>query len=239
MHRKGNLRRCLLSVGVIAGFSLGIFAAHYPSEAHAQGNAQRNAAVGGIAGAVLGGVAGKQDNRTTRGAVIGGVAGAVAGNWIGRAQDDQIRRLDDQARRQYEYEQYRLAQNAYHYQRSVSISDVIEMTRNGVSPQLMISQIRMSGVQQEIGVNEIIQLHQNGVKESVIQEMQRARVGGPDTHPQQRSGGPPRTVVGHPDSVIYQPVIPAYGPAVGVEYHYYSTPRPRYSHPHYYNGIGW
>lgn len=188
---------------------------------YGQNNAQRGAAMGGVAGAILGGVAGKQDNRTTRGAVIGGIAGAIAGNVIGQSQDDRQQRQYDYQ----QYQQYQQAQQAYQYQRSVSLHDAIEMTRNGVNPGLITSQIRNAGVQQEIGVSEIILLHQNGVHESVIQEMQRAAVGGPPARPQQAFQPPRRTVIVQPEPVIFERVYPSYGPMV--EFQYYSAP-PRY-----------
>lgn len=194
-----------------------------------QNNAQRGAAVGGVAGAILGGVAGKQDNRTTRGAVIGGIAGAIAGNVIGHSQDDR-------SQRQYEYQQYQQyqqAQQAYQYQRSISLHDAIEMTRSGISPGLIISQIRSAGVQQEIGVSEIILLHQNGVHESVIQEMQRATVGGPPAAPPVAFQPSQRTVIVQPEPVIFERVYPSYGPVVGFEYHY-SSPRYRTSRGYHY-----
>lgn len=64
-------------------------------------------------------------------------------------------------------------------EKTVSVEDAIAMASSGVSPQLIINQIRSSGVQQAIGVSEIIKLHKSGVSEMVINEMQRSSVGRP------------------------------------------------------------
>ncbi len=219
----------IITTVLMAGY-LGV--SMQPVSCFGQNNAQRGAAVGGVAGAILGGVAGKQDNRTTRGAVIGGIAGAIAGNVIGHSQDDRLQR-------QYEYQQYQQyqqSQQAYQLQRSISLHDAIEMTRSGISPGVIISQIKNAGVQQEIGVSEIILLHQNGVSESVIQEMQRATIGGPPSAPPVAFQPTQRTVIIQPEPVIFERVYPSYRPVVGFEY-YYSTPHYRssrgYHHGHF------
>lgn len=192
-----------------------------------QNNSQRGAVVGGTAGAVIGGIVGKQNDRTAKGAIIGGVAGALTGGLIGRAQDNELFR-------QHEYQQMQQAQQSYQMSRAISLSDAINMTRSGISPSVIVAQIRAAGVQQEIGVQEIIMLHENGVPEVVIQEMQRARVGGPSM-PIQRPGQSvyvqPQPVFVQPAPVIYEPIYPAYG----VEYRYVHPGPPRRGH---YYGFG-
>ena len=51
------------------------------------------------------------------------------------------------------------------------------MTNSGMSDELIITQIVNNGVQQRIGVSEVIALHQNGVREPVIQALQAAPIG--------------------------------------------------------------
>ncbi len=188
-----------------------------------QNNTQKGAVVGGTTGAVLGGVIGHQNDRTGKGALIGGVAGAIAGGLLGNAHDAETRR-------QYEYQQMRDAQYAHQMSRAVSIGDAVSMSNSGISPQVIISQIRANGVQQEIGVQEIIYLHQNGVAEPVIQEMQRARIGTATPAPVERVTPvyvPPRpTVIVEPAPVIYRPV-----PAYRFDFHY-GPPRHSYHHHH-------
>jgi outer membrane lipoprotein SlyB len=145
----------------------------------AQTNSQRDAVLGGVAGAIIGGVTGHQNDETTEGIAIGGVAGAIAGHVLGKSKDINIQQ-------QYRYQQQaaqaarqQQAQRAAQLKKAVSIQDAIALSNSGVSPQLIINQIHSSGVAQEIGVSEIITLHQNGVSELVINEMQQASVGGP------------------------------------------------------------
>lgn len=144
----------------------------------AQTNSQRDAVIGGVAGAILGGIAGKQNDETPEGIAIGGVAGAIAGHVIGKAKD---RTLQDQyyyQRQSIQAARQRQQYQAVQLQKSVSIQDAISLSNSGVSPQLIINQIQSKGVRQEIGVSEIITLHQNGVSELVINEMQRSALGG-------------------------------------------------------------
>lgn len=144
----------------------------------AQTNSQRDAVIGGVAGAILGGIAGKQNDETPEGIAIGGVAGAIAGHVIGKAKDknlqDQYYYQQQSLQAARQRQQYQAAQ----LQKAVSVQDAISLSNSGVSPQLIINQINANGVQQEIGVSEIITLHQNGVSELVINEMQRSATGG-------------------------------------------------------------
>ena len=135
--------------------------------AAAQGNAQRGATVGGIAGAVAGAAIGDHNGETGAGAVIGGMLGAFAGGLLGNAEDKQ-----QAFQRQYQQHQ----RQQFQYQSSaVSSADVIAMTRNGLSEQVMINQIQQRGVQTRPQVAEIIALHQQGVSENVITAMQQAQ----------------------------------------------------------------
>lgn len=179
----------------------------------AQTNSQRDAVIGGVAGAIIGGIAGKQNDETPEGIAIGGVAGAIAGHMLGKAKDRSAedhyyyRQQAVQAAQQRQYHQ------AVQLQKSVSIQDAISMSNSGVSPQLIINQIQSNGVQQEIGVSEIITLHQNGVSEVVINEMQRSPVGG--------STVAPTTIVQHQPAVIVEPapvIVTRPRPAIVVEH---------------------
>ncbi len=191
---------------------------------HAQSRTERGAVNGGLAGAILGGIAGHQKGDTAEGVAIGALVGAVAGGAIGNADDRQ-------ARENYQYQLYRQQQLAQQQQlqqarlqQAISIGDAITMTRSGISDNLIISQIRTSGVQQKIGVQEIVMLHQNGVSEPVIQAMQTAPIGGTSIAAQTT---PTITypAVPQPSSTI----IVERRPAVIVQPY---VPRPRYYHPH-------
>ena len=140
----------------------------------AQTRTQEGAVVGGVAGAILGGIAGNNSDKTVEGIAIGGALGALTGGLVGRAEDEQMMR-------NYQYQRYLQQQRAQQISQAVSINDAITMSRGGLSPNLIVSQIRNNGVQQRIGVTEIISLHENGVAEVVIQEMQNARIAGTDS----------------------------------------------------------
>ena len=187
-----------------------------------QTQSQKGAVMGGVAGAILGGIAGHQNDETPEGIAIGGVAGAIAGGLLGKAQDNQLNR------QRYEFQQAQQVQQQYQVSRAVSISDAIAMSRSGLSPNLIVSQIRSSGVQQEIGVQEVILLHENGVSELVIQEMQRAQLGAPSPVVVQRAPAViyqqrPQVIVEH--YPVYQEPVYHYVPAYQAYGHYHGYHR--------------
>lgn len=145
----------------------------------AQTNSQRDAVIGGVAGSIIGGIVGNQNDETPEGIAIGGVAGAIAGHVIGKTKDRNLEEqyyYQQQAAQAAQQQQY---QQAVQFQKAISIQDAIALSNSGVSPQLIINQIHSNGVQQEIGVSEILTLHQNGVSELIINEMQQASIGAP------------------------------------------------------------
>lgn len=144
-------------------------AARGPTQTAARGNTQRGATVGGIAGAITGAAIGDHNGETGAGAAIGGIIGAFAGGLLGNAED---KRQAYQSQRQYHESQQQLQQ----YQRTaVSSQDIVAMTRNGLSEQVIINQIQQLGVQTQPQVADIIALHQQGVSENIITAMQQAR----------------------------------------------------------------
>jgi len=147
----------------------------------AQTNSQRDAVLGGVAGAIIGGIAGHQNDETPEGIAIGGVAGAIAGHVLGQSKDRNIQEQQYYQQQAIQAAHHRQQQQAIELQKAVSINDAIALSNSGVSPQLIINQIHANGVQQEIGVSEVITLHQNGVSELVINEMQQSFLGGSAT----------------------------------------------------------
>ncbi|MAI69879.1 MAG: hypothetical protein CMM01_03085 [Rhodopirellula sp.] len=139
------------------------------SQVAAQGHTQRGATVGGIAGAVAGAAIGDHNGETGAGAAIGGIIGAFAGGLLGNAEDKQ---QAYQRQRQYQTSQKQLHE---HQRTAVSAQDVVAMTRNGLSEQVIINQIQQRGVQKQPQVADIIALHQQGVSESIITAMQQAQ----------------------------------------------------------------
>ena len=93
------------------------------SSAQAQYHTERGAVIGGLTGAAAGAAIGHQNGETAEGALIGSAIGLFSGALIGSSVDAE------QSRQRYVEQQY-LAQNA----RAVTISEVLSMTSNGVSP---------------------------------------------------------------------------------------------------------
>ncbi len=188
--------------------------------ASAQGK-QRGATLGGLAGAVAGGIIGDNNNEAGAGAAIGGVIGAVAGGILGDANDKQ---RAAQQQQYYYQQQQQQTQRVVQTMSAVSISDVVNMSRSGLSDSVIINQINQRGVRQELQVPDIITLHQQGVREHVITAMQQARVGGQAV----AAPGPPPVVVQQPTVIHETHVLPAYP----VRRYYYPAPAHRYHRSH-------
>lgn len=195
-----------------------------PSVSNAQfgspsANQQRGVVTGGIAGAVAGGLIGDNNGEAGAGAAIGGVLGAVAGGIFGNARDKEVRYQQNQ--QQYVQQQ----QQAVVAQSSVSIADIVSMSRNGLSETVIINQIQTRGVLAQPQVSDIIAMHQQGVNERIISAMQQAPTG------EQRVAQATRPA---PVAVqrVYTPA-PVYVEEHVVLPHY---PTPVYHHYHGYRG---
>ena len=148
-----------------------------------QGSTRNETVAGGVAGAIIGGIVGKQNDETPEGIAIGAALGALAGNVAGnvRQENEAQQRAYQQAayRRQIAHQQ----QQQQAFQRAASIQDVISMTQNGIGSSVIINHIQTVGVQREIGVPQIIALHNGGVNEQVISLMQQLGSGQVVTQP--------------------------------------------------------
>ncbi|WP_146411947.1 MULTISPECIES: glycine zipper domain-containing protein [Crateriforma] len=185
----------------------------------AQTGKQRGATFGGLAGAIAGGIIGDHNDEAGAGAAIGGVVGAVAGGILGDAADKE------QAARQQQYLYQQQQQQVARTVGAVSITDVINMTRSGLGDSVIINQIHSRGVQHQIQVSDIIAMHQQGVRESVISAMQQATVGSPAVVQPE----PAPVVVQQPTVIHETHVLPAYPVRRYYGPHYYS-PRPYHYH---------
>lgn len=181
----------------------------------AQTNSQRDAVIGGVAGSIIGGIVGNQNDETPEGIAIGGVAGAIAGHVIGKTKDrnlqDEYLYQQQAAQAAQQHAQQQQYQQAVQFQKAISIQDAIALSNSGVSPQLIINQIHKNGVQQEIGVSEILTLHQNGVSELIINEMQQASIGASvspaviASQPAAIITHPPAAIITQPPAVVVKP----------------------------------
>ena len=203
-----------------------VLAGSFASNGYAQNQTRDGALMGGVAGALLGGVIGKQSNDTTEGALIGGAVGALAGGAIGNQRQQAERQRYYNSQRVYPtYHEHRtyvqVPQQRVVTRRPVTTSEVINMTRSGVSDAVIVAHIQSNGVAMRPDVNDVILMNQEGVSDYVITMMQQSGTGYRATTTHQQ----PTTVYR-----TYQPSTP-----VLVQEEYYVQPQPVYqSRPVYY-----
>jgi len=126
-------------------------------------HAASGALVGGAAGAMTGAAIGGPHNNAGPDALMGAAAGALAGGIIGDALDQQqAAALSAQA-----------PQTFVHVQEGqpLSVADVKAMAAARVSDDVIINQIRTSRTVYHLGGSDIIDLHNSGVSDSVINFM--------------------------------------------------------------------
>lgn len=116
------------------------------------------AAIGAGSGALIGG-----SRNGAAGALIGGAIGLITGGLIGQSLDQQQQeRLRADAPQTYA----RVDQGE-----PLSIADVKALVRAGVSDDVIITQIQNSHTAFHLGANDIIDLHDSGVSDRVIDFM--------------------------------------------------------------------
>jgi surface antigen len=121
-------------------------------------NTDRGVLGGGAIGAGTGAAIGSLTGHTGAGAVIGGVTGALAGGLIGNGVDEKQHR-EEAAR-------YAAAHPP------LTLQDVATMTQQGVSDDVIISQMHSTNSAYNLTADQIIWLKQSGVHDGVIREMQ-------------------------------------------------------------------
>ena len=139
---------------------------HYaPPPTYYQNDTAAGTITGGALGAVTGAIVGGKGDRG-EGALIGAGVGAVAGNLLGRAQD-----RSDEARAAYGA-QYVGQLNQQAAAQAVTNYDLIDMTRAGVSEEVIISTMQSRGTRLDLGPNSLIALKQAGVSDRVVMAAQ-------------------------------------------------------------------
>lgn len=131
-------------------------------------NTQKGAAVGGLGGAAVGAIVGKQLGNTGAGAAIGGLTGLAGGALIGKAEDNAEER--DNAMRTAAYEHNMRVRQA----NAVSNSDIVNMSQNGVTENIICNEIRTRGGHFDTSPSAIIYLQKSGVSDRVIEAMQNS-----------------------------------------------------------------
>jgi len=161
-------------------------------------HSERGALFGGLAGAGTGAIIGNAVGATGPGAVIGAAVGGLSGTVVGQSLDD----IEDKNQVELARLQAQIPQQVAG---TVTIDDVVSMTKSGVAPDLIVNHVRNNGAAQVLTANDLITLQNSGVDTRVISALQ--------TQPQARLGPSPG------------------GPAV-IERHYYSEPC--WGPPYYY-----
>lgn len=180
----------------------------------------RGALLGGLLGAGVGAAVGDKNNNALPGALVGGAIGAVTGAAIGDSVDRDIERNRQQVAAQYQQRQAA----------GISPEDVINMSRAGLSEDVIAGQIRATGVSRSLNVNDLIYLRNQGVPDGAIRAMQQAQL---STVVQ----APPPPIDTRP-VVVEHRYTPYYAPPPPVFYgHWHSRPYcPPPSHHHHHGG---
>lgn len=163
------------------------------------------AAVGGLGGAGVGALVGGATGHPGAGALIGAGVGALGGAAVGSGMDQ----IEARNRAQIAAQLGRQLPPG-----GVTVDDVVAMSHSGVNEELIVTQIRTSGVSHPLQPAEIIALQQQGVSNRVIATMQT-------TPPPARPVVVPAAA---PPPAYYYPPPPPYwgyyypGPTVGVAF---------------------
>jgi len=174
--------------------------------------------MGGALGAVTGAIVGGRKDRG-EGALIGAGVGAIAGNLLGRSKDraDERRAAAGAAAVSQLNQQVASA--------AITNYDLVEMTRAGVSDEVIISTMRARGTRLDLSPNALITLKQNGVSDRVVLAAQNMSTA-PAAYPV--APGPIIVREARPTTVIVAP-----DPWYHGHWHYpYYHCRPR-THVHY------
>lgn len=131
-------------------------------------HAANGALIGGVIGATALGLLGSTSHHDSganaaAGALIGGAMGALTGASVGHAMDQEAAaRLRTQAPQTYERVDQR---------QPLAIADIKAMAKAGVGDEVIISQIVNSRTVYRLSASEIIELHEAGVSQKVIEYM--------------------------------------------------------------------
>jgi uncharacterized membrane protein len=135
---------------VIAAVGLGVLLASAGCSSMGE-NTKRGAVGGALLGSIAGGVIGHQSGNGVAGAAIGAGVGALGGGLIGNSIDNK--------------------QEVKVSGEKLGISDVIALSKGGMSDDALIAKIQASGSVFNMSVEEIEVLRKEGVSAKVINAM--------------------------------------------------------------------
>jgi hypothetical protein len=141
--------------------SLAVVASELCCGCQSMSNTEGGALAGGALGAASGALIGGRRNAGV-GALAGGLIGATAGAITGNAIDKSEARAKQEA----------AAIAAARANPPLSLQDIVTLTANGSSDEVIINQIRTTGSVYQLTAQDIVWLQNNGVRNAVITEMQ-------------------------------------------------------------------
>ncbi|MCC7476762.1 MAG: glycine zipper 2TM domain-containing protein [Pirellulales bacterium] len=220
----------VIALAVLAGLESKPAAAQYyyqPAPDYYHNDTASGTFVGGALGAVTGAIVGGRKDRG-EGALIGAGVGALTGNLLGRSKDAQDeRRAAAGAAAVGQMNQQAAAMAVTNY-------DLLQMTRAGVSEEVIISTMRSRGARIDLSPQSLIALKQQGVSDRVVMAAQDMSASRGYALPAPPTLGVVSEVPPPPPAVIVQPL---YRP-----YYYYHAPHYGHYHhchgPHTYVGVG-
>lgn len=121
------------------------------------------ALAGGAIGAGAGAIIGSATRHAGEGALIGGAIGALSGALIGNSADE--------AQRERIREENPQTLNRIDQGQPLTLADIKALSKAGMSEEVILSQIRNSRTVYRLSANEIIELHDAGVSNRVIDFM--------------------------------------------------------------------
>jgi hypothetical protein len=195
MAWRGRSKRAVLTL-IAAGCVLATVspanAQYYyqPPPSYYRNDTAGGAVVGGGLGAVAGALVSPKKNRGEN-ALIGAGVGALAGGLLGNARD----KVDQQ--QVMVGSTVAANANAQIAAQAVTNYDLVEMTRAGLSEDLIISTIQSRGGRFDLSPGGLIALKQSGVSDRVVLAAQSMGRGG--------AFGPAPTVVASPSPVVMSP----------------------------------
>ncbi len=157
-HPKCSLAKGWKRLFVVGPIALVLVSVGCQGMNHTEGDAAGGALGGGIIGAMIGKVAGGNKGALI-GAAAGAVTGGVAGGLVGNAQDKK-----DEQRQQAVVQ---AQANAV----ATTMEDVISMTQQHISDDVIIARVRASGVVFRLTGPDITNLKSQGVSDAVVTEM--------------------------------------------------------------------
>lgn len=198
-------------LGLIAGLGLG--------SVGCSSMAGTGALAGGGIGAGVGTLIGHATGNPKTGAVIGGALGAGLGSAIGAEADERKQEREDQIRLA---EANAAAANAPQFSGPLGMTDVIALSEQGVSDDVIINYLRQTNSTFKLSPSDLAYLREKRVSDRVVNEMINS------ANRVSIKAAPPRTVLIRepaPTTVIYEhPWAPVYVappfPAFGFSYNY-------------------